>query len=60
MDRCLVGPLLGTVGLAYTRLGEVRQAVTVLQQAQAIGAQIGDPQIIQVTTRALEQLSKPG
>jgi hypothetical protein len=40
-------------------LGEVEKAMTVLQQAQAIGAQIGDPQIIQVTTRALEQLSKP-
>ena len=53
----LEGGAIGNLGVAYANLGEVQKATALLQQAKAIGEQIGDPHIVEVTTRALEKLS---
>ncbi len=49
----------GSLGNAYAGLGEVEKAAALLQQAKAIGEQIGDPRIVQAVVAALESLSKP-
>jgi len=56
MDRQLVGPLLGTVGLVCAALGQVERAIALLEQALKIGWEIKDPQIIRVTSAELERL----
>jgi len=42
MDRTLLGPLLGTVGLSHLRLGEVQQAIGYFEQALVVLCEIGD------------------
>src|SRR5262249_6251458 len=42
MDRALVGRLLGAVGLAYARLGQVQKGSGFHEQARVIGRAIGD------------------
>jgi tetratricopeptide (TPR) repeat protein len=57
-DRHGEGVALGNLGLAYKNLGEVAKAQALLRQAKSIGEQIRDPQIVRITTSALEALSK--
>ena len=58
-SRLLDGSVLGNLGNAYADLGEVEKAAALLQQAKAIGDQIGDPRIVEFATGVLETLSKP-
>ena len=51
---CIFTPIWS---VPYARLGEVEKAAAMLRQAKAIGEQIGDPRIVQVTTDALAKLS---
>jgi tetratricopeptide (TPR) repeat protein len=59
-DRRGEGNDLGNLGLAYASLGETETAIALLEQALAIGRAIKDPQIVRVTSGALEQLRAPG
>jgi hypothetical protein len=45
MAPARAGRLLGTVGLAYARLGQVEKAIGLLEQSLRIGQEIKDPQI---------------
>lgn len=57
-DRQGEGDALCNLARNYARLGEVEKARAFLQQAKAIGEQIGDPRIVQSATQALERLSR--
>ncbi|MGE0642341.1 MAG: TIR domain-containing protein [Nitrospira sp.] len=55
MGRDRVGWLLGTVGLAYHRLGEPRRAIEYYEQALAIGREVEDPRIIAACENGLRR-----
>jgi hypothetical protein len=54
----LNGVGLCNLGIGYGSLGEIQKATSLLQQAKAIGEQIGDPRIVQSATRALEVITR--
>ncbi len=56
-DRRGEGIALANLGIDYGRLGEADQAMTLLEQALAIGRATQDPQIIQIASAALHDLS---
>ena len=59
MKRELVGRIHGTVGNAYTRMGQTVKAIGYHEQALQIGQEIKDPVIVRVASEALTRLGRP-
>jgi len=56
MDQQLAGGILGILGSAYARLGQVEKAIGHYEQALVIGKEIKDPRIIEVASTQLAEL----
>ena len=52
----LCGQLLGTLGLAYARLGQMEKAMEYLETALAIALEVKDPRLEAFVSEALEKL----
>ena len=59
-DRRGEGRVLGNLGNAYFRLGQVERAIDFWEQAVRIGQEIKDPEIVRVFSSSLERLREGG